>query len=157
MRACTLVSALVVVLASCQRPVPPTMGDRSRARAPAVEEPSPSGDEAANLPEIVDRIAPTATAAPTNKAHRWLKVESARQGAEDGWATGAFDAVRNKIIIRLRDVDRFLVRVDRIPIDWRRVVILSINGRNSELRKRDFSPYHFQRDPFGRWVVVEPK
>lgn len=87
---------------------------------------------------------------------RWLVVEKTRDGAPGGWATGSFDPKRNKLTIRQRDVQRFAIDVSRIPINWARLVVIGINGRNSELRKRDYSILHFARDQHGQWVVVEP-
>ena len=87
---------------------------------------------------------------------RWLWVEEGRDGAEGAWATGSFDSKRNKLSIKARDVRRFTIDVGRIPIDWERLVILSINGRNSELRRRNHTLLHFVLDEYGRWTVAEP-
>ena len=87
---------------------------------------------------------------------RWLWVEKGRDGAEGAWATGSFDSKRNKLSIKARDVRRFTIDVARIPIDWERLVILSINGRNSELRRRNHTRLHFVLDEYGRWTVAEP-
>ncbi|MGD2110449.1 MAG: hypothetical protein PVI86_13800 [Phycisphaerae bacterium] len=89
-------------------------------------------------------------------ADRWLFVERARDGTEGAWATGSFNAERNRLIIRERDVDQFAIDTDRIPINWERLVVISINGRSSELRKRDYPVLHFARDEHGGWVVLEP-
>jgi len=86
---------------------------------------------------------------------KWLFVETVRDGARGGWATGDFNKERNKLIIRTKDVDQFSIDTSRVRINWERLVILGIDGRNSELRKRDFAVYHFQRDRHGRWVVIE--
>ena len=87
---------------------------------------------------------------------RWLRVEKGRDRAEGAWATGSFDSKRNKLRIKARDVRRFTIDVARIPIDWERLVILSINGRNSELRRRNHTLLHFVLDEYGRWTVAEP-
>ena len=86
---------------------------------------------------------------------RWLWVEKGRDGADGAWATGSFDSKRNKLSIKARDVRRFTIDVARIPIDWERLVILSINGRNSELRRRNHTLLHFVLDEYGRWTVAE--
>ena len=87
---------------------------------------------------------------------QWLWVEKGRDGAEGAWATGSFDSNRNKLSIQARDVRRFTIDVARIPIDWKRLVILSINGRNSELRRRNHTRLHFVLDEYGQWMVAEP-
>ena len=87
---------------------------------------------------------------------RWLFVEKARRGAPGAWATGSFNPERNKLTIRTRDVQQFAIDTGRIPIDWERLVILGIDGHNSELRKRDYFVLHFARDKHGQWIVQEP-
>ncbi len=87
---------------------------------------------------------------------RWLTVLRARDDSEGAWATGSFDPKRNRLTIRMRDVQRFIIDTSRIPIDWERVVILSINNRNTELRKRDYPVLHFVRDEHAQWVVADP-
>ena len=89
-------------------------------------------------------------------ADRWLFVEKAKDAAPGGWATGSFDQQKNKLDIHTRDVRQFVIDVSRIRIDWQRLVVLSIDGKNSELRRRDFSLLHFRLDDHGQWVVVEP-
>jgi hypothetical protein len=92
----------------------------------------------------------------TDDPDRWLRVEKTRKGAPGGWATGSFDPKRNKLTIRTRDVEQFAVDVSRVPIAWKRLVVIGINGRNAELRKRDYSVLHFARDRHGQWEVIEP-
>jgi hypothetical protein len=87
---------------------------------------------------------------------RWLCVTRIDRQAAGGWATGSFDPQRNKITIHTRDVQRFTIDVGRIPVDWERLVVLSIDERNSELRRRDFDLLEFVRSQHGGWIVVEP-
>jgi len=87
---------------------------------------------------------------------RWLFVEAADEGKPGGWAQGDFDPQRNKLDIRTSDVLQFAIDTSRLRIDWQRLVILSIDGKTSELRKRDFAVYQFRRDVHGRWNVIEP-
>jgi hypothetical protein len=82
-------------------------------------------------------------------------VLTSRGGATGAWATASFDAERNKITIRTNDADRFTLDVGRIPIDWERPVVLGIDGRNSELRRRERTLLHFRRDGRAGWVVEE--
>ncbi len=86
---------------------------------------------------------------------RWLLVEKAREGAPGAWATGSFDRKRNKLDIRTRDVRQFALDVSRIPINWERLVVIGIDGVNSELRKRDYSVLHFRLNDHGEWVILE--
>ncbi|MEK7711377.1 MAG: hypothetical protein AAB341_05720 [Planctomycetota bacterium] len=58
--------------------------------------------------------------------------------------------------IHTKDVERFAIDTSRIRIDWKRLVILGIDGKNSELRKRDFDLFHFALTDHGEWIVVEP-
>lgn len=87
---------------------------------------------------------------------RWLFVEAMKKDAVGGWATGSFDTGRNKLDIQTHDVRAFAIDVGRIQIRWERLVILSINGLKSELRRRDYTPLRFALDEHGQWVVVEP-
>ncbi len=87
------------------------------------------------------------------EAERWLFVETIRDGAPGGWATGSFDRARNKLDIQTRDVRQFALHLDRVPIDWNKLVVLSIDGKNSELRRRQTLRIHLQLDDHGQWVV----
>lgn len=87
---------------------------------------------------------------------RWLVVEKTKHRTTGAWATGSFDPNHNKLTITTNDVSQFSIDTDRILIDWDRLVILGIDGRNSELRKRDCSVLHIALDEHGRWVVLEP-
>ncbi len=87
---------------------------------------------------------------------RWLFVEKMREGAAGGWATGSFDRTRNKLEIKTRDVGQFALHLDRVPINWDKLVVLSIDGKNSELRRRESSRLHIQLDDYGQWRVIEP-
>jgi len=117
------------------RPEPP-----ARAVQPREEPPCPALD-------------PTALLAPDPE--QWLTAESLREGAEGGWVTGSFDPRRNKLDIRTNDVTAFALDTGRLPIDWRQLVVLSIDGSNSELRRRERSIYRFQREESGGWTVRE--
>jgi hypothetical protein len=93
---------------------------------------------------------------PPESPDRWLTVEKSLAGFGKVKSSGVFDAKRNKISINVDGVEEFSIDIDRMPIDWDRLVVLSINGENSELRWRDYSPILFRRDKYGRWSVVEP-
>ncbi len=78
-----------------------------------------------------------------------------KDGAAGAWATGSFDPERNKLDIDTHDVESFAIDTGRIPIRWDKLVILSIDRKNSELVRRDYSVLHFTRDKYG-WHVIEP-
>jgi len=123
-----------------------------------------SGDEAPNAnsdtpPKPVQEVAlpPRVNiAAPMEDLDRWLTVEAIRGDATGAWAEGSFNRKSNKIIIDTHDVQRFALDVSRIPVRWKKLVIIRIDGRNSEMVQRDQSTYHFDMDDHGQWVVLEP-
>lgn len=136
---------LMVANAGCHKsaPTPPPAEPQAAADAP-----KPPLAEAAP-PQIPLPDDPDA-------ADRWLFVEKTKNDAPGGWATGSFDRQKNKLDIRTRDVRRFAIDVERIAIDWQRLVVISIDGKNSELRRREVTLLHFQLDDHGQWVVTEP-
>ena len=87
---------------------------------------------------------------------QWLFVETARDKEGGAWVTGSFHAERNKIDIQTHNVRQFTIDASRIPIRWQDVVIIGIDGRNSELRQRDELVLRFVRNGSGQWVVMEP-
>ncbi len=88
-------------------------------------------------------------------ARRWLQVAALRDEAPGGWARGAFDAQRNRIEVITKDVRRFSVDTARLPVEWNALVIMRIDGLNSELKRREHPVLHFESDAHGQWVVVE--
>jgi hypothetical protein len=137
-------AVLVATVAGCHKstPTPPPEGAPATAEAPK----SPTTEAPPRIPLPDDPDA----------ADRWLFVEKAKGDAPGGWATGSFDRQKNKLDIRTRDVRQFAIDVERIAIDWKRLVVIGIDGKNSELRRRDVSLLHFRLDDHGLWVVVEP-
>jgi hypothetical protein len=142
--------AVLLADTSCQGPsaTPPKANDpasEKSQRAEGVSEPvEPSPPEDLRIP------------AELHDPDRWLFVEKPKDGVEGAWATGSFNRKRNRLTIRERDVQQFAIDTSRVPIDWERLVVISINGRTSELRKRDYPFLHFFRDDHGQWVVREP-
>ena len=132
---------------------------REPARVLPSEEPAA---ETVAAPE--EKPAPVAEPAPTRVdvglevegPDQWLRVEKIQGDAAGAWATGSFNPQRNKLDIRTRDVAQFTIDVQPIPIDWERLVVIRIDGSNSELIRRDYSLYRFVRDEHGQWVVAEP-
>ena len=136
---------LFAALADCHKSAPTTPPDEvPRVEPPAKSPPAVEPPPAIQVPDDEDT------------ADRWLFVEKAKDGTPGGWATGAFDRQKNKLDIHTRDVRQFVIDASRIPIDWQRLVVLGIDGKNSELRRRDFSFLHFRLDEHGQWIVVEP-
>jgi hypothetical protein len=90
-----------------------------------------------------------------NDSDDWLFIEKVRPDTPDGWAKGTFNKKRNRITVETHGALGFAIDIERIPIDWERLVVIRIDGKNSELRKRNYSRYHFQRDEYGRWIVAE--
>jgi len=141
--------AFLLADTSCQTPsAAPKANDPAPAKSQDVETGSDPAEPSAP-PEV--RIP-----AELYDADRWLFVEKAKDGVEGAWATGSFSRKRNRLSIRERDVQQFAIDTSRIAINWERLVVISINGRTSELRKRDYPFLHFARDDHGQWVVREP-
>ncbi len=138
-------AVLLALITGCHKsaPIPPSEEPPAKTEAPK----SPSA--LAPPPRIPLPDDPDA-------ADRWLFVEKTKDDAPGGWAVGEFDREKNKLDVHTRDVRQFAIDVERIAIDWRRLVVLGIDGKNSELRKRDVSLLHFRLDDHGQWVVMEP-
>ena len=132
-------------------------------RAPARTAP-PAEPTAEEATDSQPESAPVAEPPPTRvdiefeleDPNRWLTVEKIRGDAPGAWATASFDPTRNKFTIETQDVAEFTIDTSRVPVRWDRLVIIRIDGSNSELVKRDYSLYRFTRDEHGQWVVVEP-
>jgi hypothetical protein len=138
-----LVASVLLIPTGCHKSEgPPKAGD-----APVVKSPPPPTEPPPTRVDI-NIVA--------DDPDRWLFVEKPAERSKGGWATGSFDSERNKLTIRTKDVERFAIDTSRIHIDWKRLVILGIDGKNSELRKRDFDLFHFSLTDHGEWVVVEP-
>ncbi len=131
-------AVLMLWLGGCSEPAVKVGGDKPVVRQPKEVKPVP-----VVLPVIED-------------SNRWLIVKKVSSGGDGGWATGAFDRGRNKIVIETHDVESFVVDTSRVTINWKKLVILRIDGRNSELRKRDYQLLNFSLDHSGAWVVEEP-
>ncbi len=143
----------IVVAATCSTGCNPAV---TRRDGVAPQRPAPQPREVARTQTApMFQLPLTDIVNPLDEPQRWLTVEAQREGTQGGWATGSFDPKRNKITIRTNDVTRFAVDVARIAIDWERPVILGIDGRNSELRRREVTYLHFRRGDGRGWVVEE--
>jgi hypothetical protein len=138
-------SALAAV-ASCREPARKPTPVETNSNAHVVVAPKEADQEPPSVPVRVG----------SDDSARWLVVTRIDRETEGGWATGSFDPQRNKITVHTRNVQRFTIDVGRIPVDWERLVVLSIDERNSELRRRDFDLLEFVRTQRGGWTIVEP-
>jgi len=136
------------LISSCHYPAP----------APGVVEPHDAPPPQATTTRAVHAAStePAPNPVAAVDPDQWLFVERASRGAAGGWATASFITERNKLDIETRDVQQFAIDTSRIPIDWERLVVLSINGVNSELRRRDYAILHFELDDRQQWIVIEP-
>ena len=144
-----LVLGTVALVPSCRKP--------SAARDDANKESSNqsvgrtvASDTAGEVPVRVD------IGVHVGDSDDWLTVDEIRDNAPGAWATGSFLAERNRIVIETEAVARFSIDMGRVPVRWERLVVIRIDGRNSELVKRDQAIYRFVLDDHGRWVVLEP-
>lgn len=159
-RRCLAVACVLAVLACEYRSNPDTAQHAARDDADNASPVAASGNESADsrtddAPMGAERSNPP-LAFPVDNANRWLQVVKIRGEAKGGWATGDFDREKNKLTIRTHDVAAFTVDTGLIPIEWKRVVILRIDGTNSELRRREHSTIRFEIGDGGEWVVREP-
>lgn len=133
--------------------------ERPKNSGTSKTQPSPNAQNADAAPRTAE-APPEAPAPrvplPVHDEHQWLFVEAIHPEAPVGWATASFDRDRNKLSVTTRDVTRFAVNTALTPIDWDRRVILSIDGKNSQLRRRDVSVLHVERDDYGEWQILEP-
>lgn len=108
--------------------------------------------ETEKKPQPIEPPPPPVAEAPSPTPSWLFTPNNPRSGAG-----GSFDRKKNKIIIRTAEQRDFAIDTSRLPIDWDKLVILSIDGKNSELRRRDFRVYRFQLDDHGQWDVRESK
>ncbi len=142
----------LLTVPACLQPAPNRSGNAPEpdTRQDSQEDGAVTSDPAATQPD------PIVFPRPIDDPGRWLVVEKTTHRTSGAWATGSFDQSRNKLTIMTNDVSQFSIDTDRILIDWDQLVILGIDGRNSELRKRNYSVLHIALDKHGRWVVLEP-
>jgi len=140
-----------MIQAPTSRPAaqPPAQVHQPPVAQPTEEPPPPNEQPTAHEEPIRITIA-----APDRT--RWYRVEEYDVGAAPESFAASFDRSRNKIDVETHGVTQFTIDTSRIPIDWDRLVILGIDGRNSELRRRDFDLLRFHRDKYGQWVIEEP-
>lgn len=148
MKTYTLIAmTLMTLVAGCHKPSETSIHNRPATASPP--------------PHIIIHPNPV-TPPPTIHHHyehhpRWLMTERYNVDTKKTWVKASFEADRNKIIINIRNIRQFAIDTRHIQIDWNRRVILSINHRNSELKKRDYPVLRFELDQYNQWYVVEPK
>jgi len=138
------------VAAACRRPdvVPPA------DNAP----PSPPANDNAQANPPVPLPAPIhvrINGPDPDEEGRWLFAETVREGAPGGWAEGTFVPERNRIVVTTRDLAGFSIDFGKLAIDWDRLVVLRIDGYNSEFRRRKHPVVRFEVTPTGDWRVIE--
>lgn len=128
---------------------------RAAATAPAesTTESAREPDEAPEAQRAEEWATVKAILEATEDPDRWLTVTRVDPDKPGGWVTGRFDRARNRLELTTRGAQEFLVDVSRIPIDWERLVILRIDQRNTEMKKRDQAVYRFVRGSQGQWEV----
>jgi hypothetical protein len=139
----------LVGISGCHKPAPAPPQEEATEAVTSTSAGKDSLVPRSEIPEIIN------FAHEPDDPDRWLTVEKVKGEAPGAWATGSFDAKRNKIMVRTRDVEQFAIDVSRISIRWDRLVIIAIDGKNSELVRRDRSVLHFVNDIHG-WHVVDP-
>lgn len=139
-----VVGGLVVCLTSmCHQPA------STPTHAPPTQQ-APSAAQSRPQPRREPPAAP-----PAIGTGRWLYAEQFAAGTIDGFVEGDFSAKRNRIAVKTHSVTRFAVDTRHIGIDWDKLVVIRINGHNSELKRRDDPVLHFVLDRYNQWVVEE--
>lgn len=151
--ACGLLLGLSPVLAgpSCHRsdrsPAPTPSGNATEQR-PAATAPASASTSSQPAPAVQPPV-------EADDPDRWVIATEFTKGTKGGWVTGRFDARRNKIDVHTHDLTGFDLIVDRLAVNWDRIAVISIDGVNSQLRRRDQARLRFRLQPGGDWVVVE--
>jgi len=145
---------VAAVGANCRKAAEePVTGEK--IRPPATTLPQPEPETAPAVKPVFEWEEVKTELEAIDDPDRWLTVTKGDPKEKGAWATGRFDAGRNRLEITTRDALEFTVDVGRIEIDWSKLVILRINDRNTELKKREQSVYRFLRGSQGQWEVRE--
>lgn len=91
---------------------------------------------------------------PDHPVQPWLVVLSAQPDEKGGWAKGRFDTSKNRLVIDTVGVGSFTVDTSRLPIDWDRLVIIRLDGRNRELGRKENPVIKFVRSKSKLWETV---
>lgn len=133
-------------------------GCSERTAEPAQAPPrirSPRETEAATPKTPAPAPEPVKAESPFHSSAEWVEIVALSDGATSGAIEAGFDEGRNKFTIDATGVSEFLLDVCRVKVNWNRPVILKIDGRNSELRKRDYCRLRMRMVGSGAWEVVE--
>jgi hypothetical protein len=151
----TFVLACLLV-AACRSPAeesPP--GPASRPAAALETTSQPATTAPAETQPAADPPPPTPPPPiPMPPQTGWLRIIKLNPGAAGGWATGDVDRPRNKIIISTHDVGEFALDQSALGVRWDRRVILRINNRSVELRKKSDPMIYFRQTRAGVWEVI---
>jgi hypothetical protein len=137
---------VLIVTASCQTPTrknAPTSDPPDMTEAMVEEQAEPPTRESLRAPIAFYRPSP------------WVYVVRHEPGPSQPSVSGSFDPQRNRLTIDAKNVREFAINTELVDINWDRLVVLRLNGSNSELRQRDWSILHFVMDDHGNWVVRE--
>lgn len=143
-----VVFGTIVLVPSCRRPSSAQDNANKESSNPSVEQTVVSGSTG-EVPIRVD------IGAHVVDSEGWLTVDGIRDQAPGAWATGSYIAARNRIVIETQGVARFSIDMSRVPVRWDKLVVIRIDGRNSELVKRKQTIYRFALDEHRHWVVLE--
>ena len=148
--ACIVAAPWLVATCGCRRPdvVETAVDDARIGQAPA------DAGRGRDMPRTHITIDDLEALDVDDSHDRWLRVEDIADGAEGGWATGAF-MPGNKVVIETENVTQFALDLPRIPIDWDRRVILCIDGHTSELTRKHYPHLRLRRSPTGGWTPVK--
>lgn len=116
----------------------------------------PGDDRAAN-PSTREKSGTLTLARPLLPDHPvppWLMVLSPIPDAKGGWAKGSFDAERNRFTIDTFDVEAFSIDTSALQIDWSKLVILRLDGRNTELGRKENPVITFTRGTATPWETL---
>ncbi len=152
-------TATVALLPSCRQTTPKVEAPPPRQSPAPQTEPAELTKPTERKPDLPQESIPEANTIGSFTVPAesdWLHVDAIRPKVDGGWATGDFFEQRNKIEIHTRGVKQFSIDLGKLKINWDRLVVIGIDGRNAELRKRDVDVIHIARDEHGKWVVWEP-
>ncbi len=141
-------------MVGCQASAPRQMDhDRQPTAQPAMVPDLPAVEK---TPSSVETPAIIESPVVEDIGNRWVYPLQYKKGSTGGLVRGSFDPKRNKIMIDTQDVKRFRIDMTKLSINWDRLVIIRLNGKSSELRRRDSDVIDFEIDKYGNWVVFEP-
>jgi hypothetical protein len=140
--------------------------DQPAEGRPPTAEPAPRKQEEAqpnaNLPPTVPPTfapspgPPEVTINETNTLQRgWLEVDEVDDHTRRAWAEGRIEGDR-KIVIDTHNVAKFRLNLSCLRLNWKKRIVLRLDGFNSELTRKRWPIVRFVRTPAGAWEVYNP-